>query len=100
MDSSEIKWLSEANKDRFYQLEEVFSLPGWKLLEEWAEQKAMEAGVRGANATSWEDNRQQLGARLVFEEIVTLRDATYNEFEVIALQARLDTEEADMEEYE
>jgi hypothetical protein len=100
MESEDIKWLSEANKDRFNQLEEVFSLPGWKLLVEWAEQKAIDAGVRGANAATWEDNRQQLGSRLVYEEIVALRDASYNEFEVIALQARLDSEEADMDAFE
>ena len=79
--------LTGVELDRFLKLQSTFESPGWSIIQEWCATKEVEAGVGGANAQSWEDNREQYGRRVAWQEAGNLDTAFMNEFEAIANQA-------------
>ena len=85
-----MRWLSDdVQRQRYAAVQETFETDGWRLIVEYALARAFEAGVRGANAQSWEQNREALGARKAWDEVSTLATAWMNEFEEVARQNKL-----------
>jgi len=85
-----MRWLSDdVQRQRYAAAQETFETDGWKLIVEYALARAFEAGLRGANAQSWEQNREALGARKVWDEVASLGSAWMNEFEEVARQNKL-----------
>ena len=58
--------LTGVELDRFLKLQATFESDGWSIIQEWCATKEVEAGVSGANAASWEDNREQYGRRIAW----------------------------------
>jgi hypothetical protein len=88
LDNDQLRYLSAQDKERYSALEDMFHSSGWPLLVELCQKQAVEAHNRAANATSWEQNRLNLGLRMAYEHLATIETATYNEFVEIAESAR------------
>lgn len=98
MDLEQLKYLTDDQKDKYVTLERTFDSKGWKIIEVWAQQRAIEEHHRAAMASSWEDHRVATGARLAYEQLANLRDTTELEFTQLAEQAMLnDTIEEELE---
>lgn len=80
----DIEFLTDQQKERFSALEAVFRLPGWKLIEDWANANADIMRYRGADASNWDTNRLALGARTAFEQLAQFQESTEREFEQMA----------------
>lgn len=87
-------WLPDQERDRFVKLQETFETAGWKLIEEYALAKVSHHGVAGANASTWEESRKNLGARLAWDEVTRMADEFMTAFENAAQAARESSEEA------
>jgi hypothetical protein len=96
----DVEFLTDQQKERLSALEAVFRLPGWKLIEEWAQANAEIMRYRGADAANWETNRMALGARTAFEQLVQFREATEREFEQMIVDAKERLEAVDEIAYE
>lgn len=84
--------INDTQRERFVKLQETFESDGWRLIVEWCDMKAMEAGFNGANCKSWEDNREQHGRRDAWMQASKLADTFMNEFEMVAQAAIANTE--------
>jgi hypothetical protein len=76
-------------------LERLFASPGWKDVEAWILVNKMESVGRVLNASSWEQNRVAHGARLAFQMMEEMPQATELEFEQMADTARNAIQEDD-----
>ncbi len=95
-----LKWLPDDDAGRMLDLERLFEMPGWKIVEEWAATSGESAQVRAANAGSWADNRIAYGQGLVYNEFLRLAERTLIEYTNMAEQAKLDSELEDEEGHE
>lgn len=99
-DAEIMEYLDDTAKDRYLKLQRTFESDGWALLVEYAQAKAFQAGVEGANAKSWDDNRRAYGNRQAWEEMAQFADAFMNEFEMVAQQNKEAVAETFAEGYE
>lgn len=90
--------INDEQRDRFVKLQETFESSGWRLVKEWCDMKAVEAGYNGANAKSWEDNREQYGRRDAWKQASELADTFMNEFELVAQTIITDKENNEVED--
>jgi hypothetical protein len=86
MEQELIAHLNDAQKDRLAKLDAVFSLPGWKLVLEWAAANAAQHEARQLNAQTWDQYNVAKGARLAYLTVTELEEITMNEFAALALQ--------------
>lgn len=100
MDLNQLKYLTPDQKDRYVTLERMFEGKGWSVIEAWAKTNAVQQMERAAFAGNWEDHRMATGSRLVYEQIVNLRESTENEYVALAEQAMLAIAEEDELEHE
>jgi hypothetical protein len=100
MDLEQLALLDDDSKDHYVKLERMFDTQGWAVIEEWARVNSEAQFQRAAFAGSWEENRIALGARMVYEQIRTMRDSTEAEFAAKAEQAVLNTVFEDEVEHE
>jgi len=84
--------INDTQRERFVKLQETFESPGWKLIVEWCDMKAMAALFSGADCKSWEDSREQHGRRDAWMQASKLADTFMNEFEMVAQAAVANTE--------
>lgn len=96
----DIEFLTDQQKERFSALEAVFRLPGWKLIEDWANANAEIMRYRGADASNWDTNRLALGARTAFEQLAQFQESTEREFEQMIVDAKERIDSVDEIEYE
>jgi hypothetical protein len=81
MSSHEImKWLGDAERQRFVAFQELFESDGWRLFKDFAAAKVTERLVAGANAKTWEENRLALGARIAWDEVARADNEFMNSF--------------------
>jgi hypothetical protein len=96
MDLEQIKHLPDDMKQRYSDLERMFSTPGWALIEETFKQRAEGHQQRELSSQNWDHTLLNRGARLAFQELANLREATEQEFSAIseqqALRAQLEDE--------
>lgn len=95
-DQTIMLYLNDTQRERFVKMQETFETEGWTLIREWFQYKSMEALQGGANATTWETNREQYGARQAFNTAATLDDSFMNEFEAVAQSVIASREEAEL----
>ncbi len=76
--------LSPEEAARLRQLEELFGTTGWKIVVEWARTQQVLSLERAARASSWDDNRIEIGKERVFSDLVNLQQSTEAEFETMA----------------
>jgi len=88
MDADQIQRLSPEQRGLYKQLEDVFGMPGWKIIVQWAAQNMQDQHNRAALATSWDANRLNVGAAAAFGRMVALRDAMETEYAALAEQAK------------
>lgn len=81
-------WIGDVERDRFVKFQSVFESDGWPLIVELATARAYAAGLEGANATTWEQNRIAYGARSVWEQIARLAENCTADFELVASEAK------------
>ena len=86
--------LDDKQRARYVAFQEVFDTDGWKQIEEWAELKALEAEKAGMNADFEPEWRRAQGARIAWNEVSRLAEMFLNQFENVALQNKIDAEEA------
>lgn len=84
MDLEQLNYLTDQQKARYSQLENMFETPGWKLVEDFANRNAEEQYQRAASARDWNEHRLATGARAAFITIARLRDTTEVEFAQLA----------------
>jgi len=101
MDMMEVlKWLPDAEKPRVAALEDMFGSPGWRIIQEWANDAKEAAVMRAANAQSWADNRIAYGQVLVYDDVVNMAERIMLEYATYADEARVAQEVRDMEDFE
>lgn len=100
MDLDQIQHLTDEQKERYLQLERTFDTPGWKLVEEYAIQRANDATGRLLAAKSWEENRIFAGGREAFALFANLRESTESEFAALAAANAEAKRTQDEEDYE
>lgn len=100
MDQEQIKYLTDEQRDRYKKMADLFEMPGWEVLKNWARINADEARDRGASATSWEMNRIAFGERIVYDIIKQLDEINEREYSVLADENRARAEEDDIVETE
>jgi ethanolamine ammonia-lyase small subunit len=83
-----MKWLNDAERDRFVKLQETFESDGWKILREYAQAQVAMNGIAGANAKTWEENRVAYGTRSAWDSVSRLEDEFMNAFELSAREAQ------------
>jgi hypothetical protein len=93
MDLDQLNYLTDDQKDRYVTLERTFDSKGWKIVEAWAVQRAQEEFQRAGFAATWEDHQRATGARMAFEQLAALRDATELEFVNLAESNMLNQQE-------
>jgi hypothetical protein len=96
-----MKLLTAEERERFVAFQSMFESDGWRLLMQYTTAKYNAAVLRGANASSWEDNRQAAGYRDAWAEVSNMETQFMNEFAAIADERRGDaTVEPEFEEVE
>lgn len=91
MDLDQLNNLTDDQKDRYVTLERTFDSKGWKIVEAWASVRAQEEFQRAAMAGTWEDHQRATGARMAYEQVAALREATELEFLNLAESNLLNT---------
>jgi hypothetical protein len=81
MDLTQLKFLSDEDKERYMSLERLWSQPGWALVVELAKQLASGHRDRATFANTWEQNRMALGSALAYDHISRLQEITETEYE-------------------
>lgn len=87
--------LNDEERSRYVALQETFETDGWKILAQYATAKAFEAGVRGANAATWEACKEAYGERMAWQEVESLDTSMLKAFENLALANIAETEQPD-----
>ncbi len=101
MDMTELlKWLPEEAQQRLLQLETTFGSEGWKTVVGWAQEARDATILRGAQATSWEDNRIALGQSRVYDEVINMAERIFTEYANMADEAKTDFEIEAEEDFE
>jgi hypothetical protein len=96
----QISFLTDEQRERYKQLEEVFNLPGWDILKEFASASISAQAQRALNAQNWNEHQLATGARFAFTQLLNLQEVTENEFANLAAQAAAAEEEDDELDYE
>jgi hypothetical protein len=100
MDQQMIKFLGAQEAEQFKRFESLFAHPGWKDVMAWAAAERASQHDRLTYATTWEANRVAYGAMLAFARLETLQETTEQLFAQSALQAQLDQQTAEEDQYE
>lgn len=87
LDNEQLNALSAIDRDRYMELERLFSSKGWKIVLAAAQDNANSAYAVGANASSWAENRVALGNRSAWQTIVNFEESTQTLYESKAAQA-------------
>lgn len=75
-----MSFLSDAERDRFVKLQETFESDGWRLIVDYANAKAVQHGIDGSNAASWDKCLENRGARFAWDQVSKLADEFMNAF--------------------
>lgn len=100
MDLDQLKLLTDEQRDRYLKLEKLFGMPGWAIMEKWAEGNRDEARDRAASASTWEENRIAVGQRIAFDTFANLRRISEMEFEMLAANNAAEKEEESEDDHE
>lgn len=96
LDLSQLKYLSDEQRERYMSLEKLYRQPGWALVVKQAAASAEEAKLRAAFATSWDVNRANVGQYHAYLSLANMEEATEAEFAAVALSnATAESEEAE-----
>jgi hypothetical protein len=96
-----LRWLNDEEKQRFVALEHLFESDGWRLYIKPQLAASIERFKEaGANARTWEENQQALGARLFAEELHNLEQGFFNTLANAAQERREAVAAEDEEEFE
>ena len=79
--------LDDEGRERFVKLQETFETEGWVLLKEWCVYQANVAGVKGANAETWEDCKEQKGRRMAWLDASNMAETFIAQNEQVAREA-------------
>ena len=88
IDTETLKHLPDEYKARLVAFEEMFRTPGFKQLMDWAKATAEEKKARTLLARNWDEYVFSRAEWSTFEDFTRIEEATYQEFETIALAAR------------
>lgn len=87
MDQNQLMHLTDAQRQRFRALEQMFESDGWKHIVEFAKAEANSHEQRLINAPSWDVHRFSAGARAAYSVFVGLQEHFENEYAAVAQQA-------------
>lgn len=82
-----LKHLPDELKARLVKFEETFSTDGWAYVQEWAQKTADECKDRMLFCQTWDQYTNLQGRWFAYTELANLEEATYKEFEGLAMQA-------------
>ena len=98
-----LKYLDAEQANRLRSLEQLFSSPGWDILQKSAKAQYETAKLGVLSASTWEENRIHTGRMQVLGELLKFEDSIANELQNFALQKQAEKEQADLDaelEYE
>lgn len=84
MDLEQLKFLTDAERNRYMVLERFFETEGWKMITEHAKAGSATQEQRMINAQTWDIHRYASGARAVYEQFVNLPEQIETEFTQMA----------------
>ena len=87
LDIEQLNLLKPEHRERYMELERLFSSKGWKIVKTMAEQNAQLAHNAAANAANWADNRMAVGNRSAWQTIVNIEEQTEATYEKLAADA-------------
>lgn len=84
MDLDQIKHLSDEQKERYMALTRLFEMPGWAIVQKWAESNYEDSRERAASASTWDQNRIAVGERVVYDVLRKMEEITEREYSTLA----------------
>lgn len=84
MDLEQIKHLNDEQKNRYMALTKLFEMPGWVIIQTWAERNYEESRDRAASASSWDQNRIAVGERIVYDVLRKMEEITEREYSALS----------------
>ena len=84
LDMEELRYLTDAQKERYMLFQRGFESEFWQQLKQWAIANSAEQLQRLVFAPNWDTNRISFGARAAYEHMSNLEQITDNEFSGIS----------------